>query len=249
MSLTLPTPVPVVPIPFWRHVAAWFSPTAYRTQPHWLPATLLTAALVAILPMVHLHVYGASEIADAAVALARQQLGAPLGAEIAAMVRQSVLDRSMAGAAVAAVLVTGITVLLAGMVLNVGALLVGAELSAAQALSVTALASLGATLLRVSNFAVVAIMVPREVGVAPDWVHTASLSVASWVQSDSPALWTFYSAVDAIRVAQVVLSVLVLRAVQPRIGLVAATAASVLWAGLVVGTLVALSAVISLPII
>lgn len=218
-------------------------------RPRWLLVSLVTALALAGMPAVHVTVFGAERLADATVAQVEAQGGARLGGEVRAMVRRSVIERSLAVSVVLAAVGAVLALLLSGMTLHGGALLVGLNMSGAQALAITGVVSLATAVLRVFLWVLAFVAFGSAEAVQPDWMQVGAVTLAHFVESDAAVLMTFYGGLDAVRLAGVALAVLCVTTMHPGTSVIRATIAASGWMAVVLLLRLVLSAMLKFPIL
>ena len=246
VALGAPSPAPRTA---WGRAWALVDMTQLARRPRWLLVTLLTALMLAGMPVVHASTFGAARLADATVAHVESLTGERLPSEGRAMVRHSVLERSVALIAGASTVGAVLALLLTGMTLHGGALLTGIPMSGAQALAITGVVSGASALVRVFLWSVPVMLLDRGTAIAPDWMQVGAVTLAHFVDAGSPVIRTLYGGLDAVRLAGVALAVLCITTMHPGTSVARATVAASCWMIVVLLLRLGLSALLHIPIL
>jgi hypothetical protein len=113
-------------------------------------------------------------------------------------------------------------VLATGMVINVVALLVGAELTAAHGLVIATLSSAAMLAMRIVGWTAIALFGRRELLAVDDWTSVSSVGVVNFVVIPNQIVRAFLSAVEIPTVVGAVVAFLVFRGMFPRSGAIRA---------------------------
>ncbi len=221
-----------------------------KQRPRWLLLVALTAATYLAMPVLHQQVFGLERVQASTVEAVEEMAGAHLGDRAREAVREQVASRPPVVTGAMNMVAGVIAIILAGTLLNMGALLVGAELTAAQALSITALSSLVVALLRVMTWLAVVTFLNLDKVPAIDWGHLAQANMTLLAGDHmGKVLLTFLGSLDMFSAVGVVVSVAGLRAMDTRISVPAAVGASIGWTLVVVTFRMGLSALLGMAIV
>jgi hypothetical protein len=240
------------PLPAAAGRAAWLDFadfTRLRARPQWLPLLACTVALYSVMPVVHVATFGSSRMAAAVVRTLEEATGASIGGASQAQVRADIERRPAAVVAATACATSLLAVVLAGVALNIGTLLILAELSAAQAFSVAALSSLAVGVLRLVGWLAVVAVLGRDAAAAYDWLHVAPANLAILVAPDATPVWrTLLGGCDVYYATGVVVSAIGIRTMDPTVAWTAALVASVGWVAVIVAVRLAVAALVGIAI-
>lgn len=233
------------PVPSWRD---YLDPSHLARRPRWVLAMVLAATLYAVMPAVHVRTFGLDRIATSTVRMIEEARGMDMASGSEALVRDYVAERSSAGAGVSAFLVTLVCVVVAGGLLNMGALLVDAEISGAQALSVAALTAIAVGVLRILYWTFAVGTTDLAAAAAPDWLHVMPVNLGIIFRPEAGSFWfTVAYSTDLTLLVGVAISALLITGIAPRTSFLAATLASLAWPATVILSRVLLSLVTGVP--
>jgi hypothetical protein len=221
-----------------------------RRAPTWLLPWIVAGMIAAIMPELHYGVFGVDAITNATITQFEAEQGARVGAQGRELLSNAARNRPVVMLAVAHLLFSLAATMAAGAVLSLGLVIFDADLSTSQALMVAAASNCGVAITRVLGWGAVALWLPHSVAVAPDWVHVATLDASLLLDKATPAfLRTLLSSIDLFHTLGIAFSVIGIREVNPRIGIVVAIAASAVWLGVGTLVLVGFSALTGIPVV
>jgi len=230
------------------------APAAARVAGSWKlpawPALLLLAALVyAAMPLLHHLVYGHERIAEAAYAELAVRAGAQLTEGGRSLLAAQFSMAPTWSGAVASFAATLITVVLAGVMMNMAAMLLSSEVTPAQALSAAGAAAAAVALTRVGLWALLLWRNGTDGLRGLGWLAQGSVNLSLWAPADQPGLvvYALYSA-DLTLLTGVLTAALVLSAADRRLSATGALLVALSWPLTVVAVRVALSAILHFPI-
>jgi hypothetical protein len=219
-----------------------------RQSRRWLTLTALVALIYGAMPVVDQAVFGADRIADATLSRMESTLGGSISADGRRVIRGTVVDRSLPLTFCVRALLGGAAVIVAGMVMNVAGILAGIDLTAAQALSASALSFLFMSLFRVLTWALVILIAGPQLAVSDDWTHVAQTNLSPWTPVASGAvLHTLIGAVDIVTLAGIAVAAMALRKITDGAGMWACIAAASAWAIVTLLLRLSVSAVLHIP--
>jgi hypothetical protein len=253
MSLTQARPAAALAAPALPAAPGWSSYFSFERQgqrPRWLLLMVLTALVYMWMPVVHERAFGTERVKSATVQAVQEVLGTSLSGQAEAAVRAQVDERPPIVDGIQRMVTSMLAILVAGALLTAGCMLILAEVSAAQALAITALAFFLTTLLRVGFWAFSAVMLGLDEAAAMEWTYVASGGLSLLAGPGASHLWrTFLGAMDVYYLIALLVSVWGICSMSPRTSLLAAAFASTGWIAVVVAFRVTLSAAVGFPIL
>jgi hypothetical protein len=219
-----------------------------RNTPRWVSVALLSAFLCAVMPSVHLRVFGQDRVADATLDLVSSTLRAQIGSDGAARLRSALMDRDPVVGAVVAFSSMLVQILLMGFVMNATTALCDARITPSRVLSVVAVTNLFMLAFRVLLFAFVTFALGVDQAVAPEWTRVALMSL-DLSQASGPVLRTFLAAVDVVTIVGIAVAAWGLKVMAPGLGTLSLLFCASSWWLLATVLRLALSSLLNLPLV
>jgi len=220
-----------------------------RQRPRWIAAFLISALLSGVMPLVHQAVFGPDRISAALTEMLESDfLHRRADEAMRERIHELVANRPVVGPVVVTAAVSALVVALSAVVLNMTSLVLGAEVTAGQALAVASVAALAEILLRTMFFGVVVIAMGTERSVALDWTHVAPSNLAFLDGLNATAVWaSFVSSVDVFTIAGIAVSSIGLRVMDATLSPGRAVLSSSAWPTMCLMARVLIAALFGVP--
>jgi len=220
-----------------------------KQRPRWMLPLMIAALLSGTMPAIHRAIFGPDLIADAAVNQLEADTGRRFPAAARDLITEQIAARPVLAPALIGAVVSAFLILLSAVILNMAALILGADVTPRQILAVTAMAACAERLLRALAFGAVVALMPPEQVVTFDWTQVGRANLAFLEGAGATARWTtFVSSVDAITIVSVVVAAAGLMVMDRKLGAARATLAASVWPMAGIALRVLLAGILGLPL-
>jgi len=218
-------------------------------MPLWLVLLGMTAALYAAMPFLHQMVYGHDLIVDAAVRDINARVGYTMTSEARSMLATQFSAAPTLVGAVASLAGTLITVLFAGILLNIGSILLGGDHTPAQALAAASWAAVAVAASRFLLWILLLVIQGTHTLTGLGWKARATATLGSvFPEPSSELLFYALQTADVLLLLGAVIAAVALTEQQPRFRFSAAFVVALSWPVTVVAVKVMMSAFLGFPI-
>jgi len=228
---------------------ALFEFSRLRQRPRWIVPLTMAAVLTGAMPAVHRAVFGSDLIAHAVVGQIESDAHTTVEAEGERRISERISARPLVASVLVLAALTALLILVSAVVMNIATLLVGAEVTPGQVLSVAAVAACAETVLRSLMFAGVVMAVAPERVVAFHWTRVGRSNFAFLEGLGHSAGWTtLVSSVDVITIVSVAVAAFGLMVMDPKLGGWRAAIAAGVWPAMGVACRLLIAGLLGIPL-